>query len=481
MAKFDSGSSTSAESSVSADAEVARLRLTTSWFGVGMGKNRRSRARRHGWGRGLTRSSLAVLALVAPAVTLAQGDQFGGQSRADAAQLLIVLGVQQAISSLPPSSGQAFAYEFDAEAETFVRSEVLGPISFHSTRTLGKGKLALGLAASYFELNDSFGPVRYLVEVDEALPDGSQPAGIVSFGLDVDAKVSLVNLTLSYGVWSRADVHLGVPVTVVDVKALQPFSTRQDLLDVPIEESRVSGVFQGFPLSADPTTRDMQIAGLVNQFEDRFDADCPFGPDICLTHRRETFADLGFDLDDGTHPGLGRVSIGAKILAYSGAWIRLALAPELFLPSPSQDEFAGPDSGAVLQRAIADVPISDWLTLHADVGYDCDFDSAELRRLLWNVGTSFTRDRLALDLGVGGSEYDVPIRWTPSTATGAQPPSSLTALGSNTVGDTFVDFLGGVRVRLNDRIVFGGAVTVPLNDQGFRPEALGTITLEMYL
>jgi hypothetical protein len=44
-----------------------------------------------------------------------------------------------------------------------------------------------------------------------------------------------------------------------------------------------------------------------------------------------------------------------------------------------------------------------------------------------------------------------------------------------------VDFLGGIKARITDQVVLSGAVTVPLNDQGFQPDALGTIALELYL
>src|SRR5882672_5366874 len=63
--------------------------------------------------------------------------QFGAQCRADAASKMIVLGVQQGISSLPPTSGQSFSYEFNPELDTYVTSERLGPTSFRAPQTIG--------------------------------------------------------------------------------------------------------------------------------------------------------------------------------------------------------------------------------------------------------------------------------------------------------------------------------------------------------
>lgn len=99
---------------------------------------------------------------IAPlAAARAQGNpnQFGGQDRADAVSKLIVLGVQQAISSLPPTSGQSFAYHFDPKIGAFSPDELLGPIVFRSTDTLGAGNLNLRFGISYFSLSQTFDPV----------------------------------------------------------------------------------------------------------------------------------------------------------------------------------------------------------------------------------------------------------------------------------------------------------------------------------
>jgi hypothetical protein len=43
-----------------------------------------------------------------------------------------------------------------------------------------------------------------------------------------------------------------------------------------------------------------------------------------------------------------------------------------------------------------------------------------------------------------------------------------------------VAFLGGVKFKLADHWVVSGAVNVPINNQGFRPTAVGTGALEYY-
>ena len=106
-----------------------------------------------------------VILLVGVSCTLASAagaqDRFGGQARADAAGRMVILGVQQGISSLPPTSGQSIVYEFDPELSTFVPSEQLGPTSFRSTQTIGKGKWSLRGSMTYFRLHQTFGPIKY--------------------------------------------------------------------------------------------------------------------------------------------------------------------------------------------------------------------------------------------------------------------------------------------------------------------------------
>jgi hypothetical protein len=427
---------------------------------------------------------LVLSALVAPQAVDAQGGQFGGQSRADSAREMIVLAVQQGISSLPPTSGQSFNYEYDAATDTFVRSSTLGPTSFHATRTIAKGSIAFRLAASYFEMEDDFGPNLYLVEFDEPIPSGPgaglQPAGVAGFGLEAEAQVGLLNWSVSYGLTRTIELTLNVPVTIVDAQARQSFSTTRRNANLPPSEAVASGAFQLNPLSSDPAIRASEIAALRSAF----DASLGCANPDCLVFRSAPVSDFGFDFDDSTSVGVGRISAGARRVMYSGKHLRVALMSELFFPSPSEDELAGPDSWAVLPRAIFATPLPRGLWAHVDVGYDHDFSESSLRRLVWKSGASLPLERFNFDFGIGGSEYDTPIEWTPGTAKGERSaqfaPTTLTSLDDTRLGDTFVDFIGGLKVQVLESAVVSGAVTVPLNGQGFRPAALGTLALEAY-
>lgn len=402
-------------------------------------------------------SATFVLAVTAWLVLLFKGaamaqdtsDQYGGQQRADAAAQLIVLAVQQAISSLPPTSGQSLTYEYDPTTLTFVADSRLGPTAFLSANTIGKGKGSFRFATSYFDLDHSFDPIDYLLE-----PVG----GFGRFGLHAEAQVALFNLSANYGLTHRWELNVNLPITIVNAQARQSFSTDMTALGIPADRAPFAVVTPRQALQTLLDTGD-------------------------LVMREETFGDLGFKFDSGTAAGFGRAGIGAKGVLYANPRFRFAAAPQFFFPSPSQDEFAGPDSAAILPRVVGQARAAEFLTMHADLGYDYDFETSALRRFVWNVGAAYPTKGFSIDIGVGGSEYETPIRWTPSVAQGRTGSVEyvVTAQEDNEVGTSFVDFRGGIKLRLTDRFVLSGAVTVPLNNEGFRPAALGTLALEAYL
>jgi len=424
--------------------------------------------RSRGWVCG---SVAALLVALACAPAAAQNDQFGGESRAAAATKMTILAVQQGISSLPPTSGQSFTYEFDPEIHTSVRSEQLGATSFRSTQTVGDGKLSLRGAVSFFELSNTFGPIDYLVELDDT------DAGVTGFGLHASAKVTLLNFAANYGITDRFELMLNLPVVLTRTKASQVFATTAGTVgaDPPV----VAAVTQGAPLSDDPETRAIEIDELQGQFDEFLSDDCELGDD-CLVFDRDSLDEVGFN--EGSHSGVGRISIGAKYLFLDTEMADMAFSTELFFPSPSEEEFAGSESGAILPRLIAYFPFSKHFRLHADAGYDLDFDESELRRFVWNLGASVPVSRFTFDAGFGGSLFDTPIRWTPDETTGSGPlgTATLTALGDNTLGDDYVDALVGMKARLTDSMVISGAITADLTDQGFRSEVVGTGAFEVY-
>lgn len=389
-------------------------------------------------------------------------NQFGAQDRADAAAQLIVIAVERAMASLPPTSGPSVTYEFDPASDAFRRSTRLGPTVLRSSQTLGPGAFSLQLATSYFEMSESFRPINYLITLDE--PQARQV--VAKLGLTANARVALMNISATYGLGTRAEISASLPLTVVDAHAAQVFSTRTDALSLPARNAPLTGVLV--------LGGDVQEAGRV--------LDAGLQPGGGLSLRRETFRDLGFHFDEGTDAGVGRISLGAKGVLLSRERLQAACMAELLLPSPSERSFAGVASAAVLPRFIATFKLTDLIKVHSDVGYEYDFDNAELRRFTWRLGGSLASERTAFDLGLGGAEFDAPVQWTPTLIRGGQtptsPPSTGIALEDHTTGTSVVDVLLGIKLRLTGTVILAGGVSVPVVSPSFQPDVLGTIAGE---
>ncbi len=402
-------------------------------------------------------SGFLVLLLLVVLTSAAHGqqNQFGGQDRAEAAERLVRLAVQQGVTSLPPTAGQGAAYEYDAKKGTFVRSTVLGPSALRTTRSIGKGKLALRVATSYFEFEESFDPIVYQVEPQD--PQLPGPRGFVGFGLQARAKTGIVTASATYGVGSRFDVSLTVPAVVVHASAAQDFSARPSTLSLPAMEAPVGGA---------PTREE-------------FDAALGAG---ALVYRRESFSDLGFDFEDDTHVGLGQVGLTGRALLFPGTRWRLGLASELFLPSPSADELAGSDSFAFAPRVVVERIVTRRGRLIFEGGYHYDFSEPELRHALGSGGVSWATSRWSVDCGVRGMVFDRAIAWSPSLALGRQtnsfPATRLLALEDAALPTHFVDALVGAKVALHSKIALAGALQVPALGRSARPAAIGTLSIE---
>src|SRR5262245_1156434 len=388
------------------------------------------------------------MSLIQPDPGWAQ-NQFGGQTRANAASRAIVLAVQQGISALPPTSGQSFIYEFDPNLGVPVRSERLGPISLRTPETIGSGKFTLRAATSYFALPASLGPIDYRL-------NGPFTPRVVytKFGTEIDSKVGVLDLTVNYGITQRVEANLNLPIVVVDAQASQ--------------------IFSGNPSNITALGFGTSIPKLNQRIEHHK-----------VVLRTLSFSSLGFGFNHGTHGGIGRISLGTKALVYSEGPFQLATACDFYVPSPNEKQFAGSDSASILPRLIGTAKVTDWLRLRLDSGYDYDFGVSELRRFVWDAGISLPMRIATFDLGMGGSLYSTPIEWTPTHAKASFGPGepqniALTAIGDNQTGTNSVDFLAGAKVRVSDRVVLSGAVNVPVVETGLQPIVAGTVAVEVY-
>jgi hypothetical protein len=397
----------------------------------------------------------------------AQGG-FGFQQRADAASLMILLGVTQGIETLPPTSGQAFLYQYDPNLDTYVASTRLGPTAFRTARTIGRGRFGLRAAGSYFEVNKELDPIAY--------GGSSTPGGEIDrftrFGLTVDSRVGIMSFSGTYGVLDVLDLDLNVPVTVVSAEAIESFVSCSPTSPIP-------GCTGTEPIGDAPIVAAGSLAALDRNLAEGN-----------LVFRSGTASQLGASFNDSTSVGLGRISLGSKVVLYESDAADLAFGLRLHFPSPSEDEFAGPDSWALDPRFIGEVKMSENTRLLLDLGYTNDFTFDELSAFQWAFGAAYALEGATFDAGFAGSAFRQGIEWTPSVFCQPDPgevdclpgrSTFYTALEDNELETFYANFVGGIKVKTADNQVLSGAVNVPLNsDEGFRPDAIGTVAYEFY-
>ena len=357
--------------------------------------------------------------------------------QAAAASRAAVLVIQQAISSLPPTSGQLFTYELDPDTGVPRRSERLGPTVLRSTETAGKGRFTLRAAASYFSLDQAFGPTVQRINTT------SPQTTYAESGSTMDAKVGLMTVSLTYGLLEKLDAYLTIPIVAsgTTASALVAKSRKDGSIDFPTRKGLAHALATG-----SATIETSPLSGF----------------------------------NDGAHAGIGRINVGTRGVLLATSAYRLAGTCDLYVPSPNEEQFAGSASTSILPRLLGSAKLADWLRLYGDVGYDYDFDVRQLRRFTWDAGLSIPLTALTMDVGLGGSHYAVPIRRTPDSLTlPGRFPVTVTNLGENSLGTNLVSFLAGLKFRVGRRVVLSGAVSVPVTDPGGQPSVAGTIAAEV--
>ena len=277
--------------------------------------------------------------------------------QAAAASRAAVLVIQQAISSLPPTSGQLFTYELDPDTGVPRRSERLGPIVLRSTETAGKGRFTLRAAASYFSLDQAFGPT--VQRLDDRSADDLRESGST-----MDAKVGLMTVSLTYGLLEKLDAYLTIPI-----------------------------------VASGTTASSLVARSRKDRFDQLYDTQGARPRRSPPAARRSTPSPLsGFN--DGAHAGVGRISVGTRGVLLETSTYRLAGTCDLYVPSPNEEQFAGSASTSILPRLLGSAKLADWLRLYGDVGYDYDFDVRQLRRFTWDAGLSIPLTALTMDVGL---------------------------------------------------------------------------------
>jgi hypothetical protein len=268
----------------------------------------------------------------------------------------------------------------------------------------------------------------------------------------------LLDLAVSYGLTDRIELSLDIPITIVDVATRAFFLASPSDPTKPVSTGSAKEIADGLDSNA----------FVISQY--------PFeAPGV-----EES---LGVPIRDGTKVGVGQIGIDVKFAWLSFPGMELSPSVELLLQSPSEDQLSGPDSVGLFPRLAATYRPLDDLGVYLDVGYAYEIEFQELTGFAWNGGLSWAPlSSLAIDAGAGGYLFAKGVEVLPSQID-SSGPSSPTAysLGFTRLGTNFVNALFGVKLRIVEGLVIAGAAVVPVTADGIRPDAAGSLAIEVHL
>ncbi len=130
---------------------------------------------------------------------------------------LMNIALTSQLTSVPlPSPASGFTYQFDPATGTFVRStRSFGPILSDRAETIGKGRIAFGFSHQFFSFDHLDGVSLSAVPAvfrHDHYESGGGRADVVATLNSIEATVSQFTGALTYGLTSRIDLSLAVPV-----------------------------------------------------------------------------------------------------------------------------------------------------------------------------------------------------------------------------------------------------------------------------
>jgi hypothetical protein len=130
---------------------------------------------------------------------------------------LVNIALTSQLTSVPlPSPASGFTYQFDPATGTFVRStRSFGPILSDRAETIGLGRLAFGFSHQFFSFDHLDGVSLAAIPAvfrHDSFENGGGRADVVSTLNTIEATVSQFTGALTYGLTSRIDLSLAVPI-----------------------------------------------------------------------------------------------------------------------------------------------------------------------------------------------------------------------------------------------------------------------------
>lgn len=317
------------------------------------------------------------------------------------------------------SAGAGFAFRFDQDLGTFVQvTESFGPVFAERADTIGKGRFNVNLSFTAFKYDEFLGD-----DLDDLLvrtfhdPDTIPPFDErTSFELDT------------------VDVHLNLDVNINALNLAGTYGVT-DRLDV------------GFLVPVAHV--DVRVGAHAEVVKS---PDNPIPADV---HTFEGGPESPDDSASGSAQGLGDVVLRLKYHWLESETHNLAAALQVKAATGDEDDFLGTGQSTVRPFLIYSRTFGR-LTPHVNLGYEFNVDDSDQNSLEYAAGFDVGAEAFTVALSVLGSRE----------------------LGGDGFADTIVNGSLGVKWNPFGSYIVTANVLVPLNDDGLRSNAIGTLAFE---
>jgi hypothetical protein len=331
------------------------------------------------------------------------------------------------------SASSGVTYVYDPAVDSLVReSGVAGPIFGERAETIGKGLFNLSAAFSYVHLTSINGnPLDDLVNrprVNGETLTFPVPKGItladgrfttflpVHVSADLDVNAYILSPSVTYGVTADLDVNVTLPL----VRTSLGVTTQSQVPD-------------------------------------------PRFPKFALSPGTEVPISIRATSDDAF--GVGDLLLRAKYVLLRSAYVDAAAGLGLSLPSGSQSDLQGSGRTKIAPTLVLSHVIGGRFEPLLNLGVACDANDLGRSVVLWAVGGTYQAlERLSASIVfLGRNEL------------GAQSDPIPTPFFFQVERNDIYDASVGLRWRFADSGFISANALVPLNSDGFRPDAIPTV------
>lgn len=355
---------------------------------------------------------------------------FNGGFRSEFSQFGVALTSQ--LVSLPyPTPAAGFTFEFDPALGVFTRStNGFGPILSERAETIGARRFAFGVATQRLAFDSiegvDLGRIPAVFQHDDATLLGGRE-DIITTTNAIDATVTRSTAFLSFGVTSRFDLSIAIPVVTTDIVVTSRATMVRIGTTIPE---------QHFFRQADDTVGDTRVFTAF-----------------------------------GEATGLGDINVRGKLAVKKSRHMGLALGVDVKLPTGDEMNLLGTGATAVQPYGVWSGTFGPF-SPHANLGYRWNGPS-----VLGGALELHRRLTLAVDV-LGRAVLDSPrlVRETFRAFNAARTPYENIGFSRGTLHE--LSAATGLKLNVGERLLVNANLLFRLNAQGLRDKISPLIGLE---